>query len=105
VWCRRTPTSPWVFEMLLNDSNGTDWLFRRDHRVHLPLARIGRMTSDGIPYLVPEIVLLYKAKNVREHDKQDFESAMSTLGPERRSWLRAALDVVHPDHPWIERLA
>jgi len=61
VWCRRTPTSPRAFEILLNDSNSTDWLFRRDHSVRLPLAQIGRMTSEGIPYLGPEIVLLYKA--------------------------------------------
>jgi len=104
IWCRATSTSPWAFEMLLNDSNGTDWLFRRDHRVRLPLVQIGRTTSDGIPYLVPEIVLLYKAKNVRENDEQDFETAMPTLSLEQRAWIRGALDVVHPDHPWSAKL-
>lgn len=104
VWCRQTPTSPWAYEMLLNDSNGKDWLFRRDHSVHLPLAQIGRATSDGIPYLVPEIVLLYEAKSARENDERDFENALPMLSGEQRSWLRAAVDAAHPGHMWVERI-
>lgn len=104
VWCRQTPTSPWAFEMLLNDSNGTDWLFRRDHNVHLPLAQIGGITADGIPSLVPEVVLLYKAKNHRESDERDFESALPALSSGQKSWLLRALDAVHPGHAWSARL-
>jgi len=104
VWCRRTPTSPWAFEILLNDSNSTDWLFRRDHSVRVPLAQIGRMTSEEIPYLVPEIVLLYKAKNVRENDERDFEAALPSLSTEQKTWMRRALDVVHPGHAWSAKL-
>ena len=66
--------------------------------MRLPLADIGRMTSDNIPYLVPEIVLLYKAKNVRENDERDFEAALPSLSTEQRTLLHRALDVVHPDH-------
>lgn len=104
VWCRQTPSSPWAFETLLNDSNGADWIFRRDQSVRLPLVQIGRITSDGIPYLVPEIVLLDKAKNVRPNDEKDLEAVLPALGADGRSWLSAALDTVHPDHPWIKRL-
>jgi hypothetical protein len=105
VWCRQTPTSPWAFEILLNDSNETDWLFRRDHSVRLPLAILGHATSDGIPYLTPEVVLLYKAKNVRENDQKDFESALPALSPEQRAWLRESLNTVHANHAWSTRLA
>jgi len=104
VWCRPSPTSPWAFELLLNDSDETQWLFRRDHDVRMPLADIGGTSNDGIPYLAPEIVLLYKAKNVREHDVRDFESALPSLDAAQRRWLRDAIDVVHPGHPWSERL-
>jgi Aminoglycoside-2''-adenylyltransferase len=104
VWCRRTPLEPWAFEILLNDSDGTNWLFRRNHNVRLPLSAIGRTSSDGIPYLVPEIVLLYKAKNVRPNDEKDLETALPMLSGHRRSWLRAAIEVAHPGHAWIERL-
>jgi hypothetical protein len=99
------PTSPWAFEILLNDSNGTNWLFRRNHSVRLPLAAIGETTSDGIPFLAPEIVLLFKAKRVREDDEKDFVSALPGLSPNQRSWLRNGLEVVHPHHPWADRLS
>jgi len=104
VWCRPTPSSEWAFEFLLNDSDETQWLFRRDHHVRMPLADIARTSDDGIPYLVPEIVLLYKAKNVREHDVQDLDTALPSLDAAQRAWLRAAIAVVHPGHPWLERL-
>ena len=46
--------------------------------MRLPLLRLGRTTADGIPYLVPGVVLLYKAKNLREHDELDFDSTLPT---------------------------
>jgi hypothetical protein len=72
--------------------------------VHMPLDAIARMSDDGIPHLVPEIVLLYKAKNIREHDVQDFDTALPRLDAAQRAWLRDAIAVVHPGHPWLERL-
>jgi aminoglycoside-2''-adenylyltransferase len=104
VWCRPTPESPWAFELLLNDADGSDWLFRRDPAVRMPVPEIGRTSPDGIPYLVPEIVLLYKAKNVRTHDVQDFDTALAALDTPRRAWLREAIALVHPGHPWVKRL-
>jgi hypothetical protein len=63
------------------------------------------MTSEEIPYLVPEIVLLYKAKNVRENDERDFEAALPSLSTEQKTWMRRALDVVHPGHAWSAKLS
>ena len=31
-------------------------------------------TRDGIPYLAPELVLLFKAKHPRQKDQADFDS-------------------------------
>jgi hypothetical protein len=105
VWCRPAHAGDWAFELLLNDSDGERWLFRRDHRVVRPLRSIGETSREGTPFLAPEIVLLFKAKNRRGPDEQDFSAALPTLGTERREWLCRALDVVHPDHPWLARLA
>ncbi|HEX3300792.1 MAG TPA: amino acid transporter [Actinomycetota bacterium] len=104
VWCRQTPTDPWAFELLLNDSDRTSWLFRRDHDVGMPLADIARTSDDGVPFLAPEIVLVYKAKNVRENDVHDFDAALPSLDAGQRGWLRHAIALVHPGHPWLERL-
>ena len=101
VWCRPTPESEWAFEVLLNDSQGDEWLFRRDHSVCLPLAELGSRTSDGLPFLNPEVILLYKAKNVRENDQADLLASLSRLDPEARAWLRSAIGQVHPGHEWL----
>ena len=104
VWCRPTPQSEWAFELLLNDARDEDWLFRRDHDVRLPLVALGGHTSDDIPYLSPEVILLYKAKNMRDHDRQDFLIAHPKLDPAARSWLRSAIERVHPGHEWLSVL-
>jgi hypothetical protein len=101
IWCRPTTTDGWAFEILLNDSQEGDWLFRRDHSVSLPLETLGGRSHDGVPYLCPEVVLLYKAKNVRPNDQLDFERAADVLAADARSWLASAIERVHPSHPWI----
>lgn len=67
-------------------------------------ATIGDITPEGIPYLVPEIQLLYKAKGRRLKDEVDFRHTVPVLPGERRAWLRDALLQVHPQHPWLDHL-
>ena len=88
-------------EILLNEADGEDWVYRRDARVRLPLARAIRLTPGGIPYLAPELVLLYKAKHLEERDRQDFATALARLQREQREWLVAALSLTAPGHPWL----
>lgn len=104
VHARRTEIDPRAVELLLDEAEGDEWLFRRDPAVRLPLGRAILRDPDGIPHLAPEIVLLYKAKAPREHDQHDFAAALPMLGAERRAWLRRALAAAHPAHPWIARL-
>jgi aminoglycoside-2''-adenylyltransferase len=105
VWCRPTPNAAWAFELLFNDVEGGSWMFRRNRRVVLPLAEIGRRAIDGSPYLAPEIVLLYKAKQLRPRDEEDFAATAPLLSLETRVWLRAGIERVHPGHPWVASLA
>jgi hypothetical protein len=81
------------------------WVCRRDETIRLPYERIIRRTSNGIPYLVPEVVLLFKAKHAAEPKNQaDFEGALPLLDPGAVGWLRWALLRVHPGHAWIGAL-
>jgi hypothetical protein len=61
-------------------------------------------SPEGIPYLAPEIVLLFKARHDRPKDQGDFTGVLPLLNPGRRAWLAAALARVHPGHPWISEL-
>jgi hypothetical protein len=70
--------------------------------VRLPLARFGRMAAGGVPCVAQEVALLYKAKHHDvDRDAADFASALPLLDAGQRVWLREALEVAHPGHPWI----
>jgi hypothetical protein len=89
---------------LLSPAEGGEWVSRRDERTRLPLEEIGRVGSDGVPYLRPEIVLLFKAKHCRTKDNLDFDSVLSKLDAGAVRWLHEALALLDPDHQWLERL-
>lgn len=96
---------PATMEFLLNERIGDRWVFRRNAAVSCPADRAIVRTPAGIPLLCPAVVLLYKAKQRTARDEHDFEVAVGRLGRAKRSWLRWALDLAHPGHPWIERLS
>jgi hypothetical protein len=104
VWCRPGAGAPWRFELLLDSSDAGDWLFRRDPAIRRPLADLVSRTPDGCPYVQPEVQLLYKAKQRRAKDEADFAAVAPLLGSEASHWLHAALERVHPGHPWLARL-
>ena len=93
-----------AFQVMLAESSGDDWVFRRDPDIRLPLARMGFYPLWGLPYLAPEIVLLFKAKHLEERDRIDFANALPLLSPDARRWLRAAIEKTHPGHEWIKSL-
>lgn len=88
-------------EILLNDVANERWTFRRDTRISLPLSLLRCTTSTGIPYLAPEVVLLYKATQTREKDDADFYAVKPFLEEHRKQWLRDALTLHMPTHHWI----
>lgn len=88
-------------EVLLNESDGIDWIYRREARIRLNLSKwIGR-NSEGIPSLAPEIVLLYKSKNPRSRDEMDLRSIVGLMSNEQRAWLIDSLVKIDPAHEWI----
>jgi hypothetical protein len=91
-------------EVLINEVQKNKWIFRRDLRVTLPLFRVGSYTPIGIPYLNPEVVLLYKAKNSRVKDQQDFLAILDKLTNEQREWLRNAIYLQDKQHQWLKML-
>ena len=91
-------------EFLLNERDGSHWIFRRNPRITRPLTLTCLRTVGGIPYLAPEIVLLYKSKDARESDHADFDVTVGSLSEKQKTWLREALKQQSPGHGWLERL-
>lgn len=101
---RNTPTGPDQLEILLNESSGNNWVFRRNPVITRALSLIGMKSDKGVPFLSPEVVLLYKAKNPTAQDIKDFDNVIAFLEGERRIWLRQAIATFHPGHVWLDRL-
>jgi hypothetical protein len=91
-------------QFFLNDVEDGVWLCRRDPSVTRPASEVWIRSASGLPIAAPEIQLLYKAKHHLEKDEHDFRATIGRLTDERRSWLRQALEVVHPGDPWLAQL-
>ena len=105
LWCRQEHAVPAFIEVLLNESAGEDFVFRRCFEIRLPLSRTFLESKSGIPILAPEIVLLYKSKGELTATKaHDFEHAVGSLASMQRRWLKDALLLTNPSHPWVARL-
>jgi len=105
LWCRTGDGRPWRFQVMLADSDGERWVYRRHRAVSKPINETGNRTADGVPYLVPEVELLFKAKDSRPTDEADFEATLPRMASSSRRWLLAALERVDPGHPWTDRLS
>lgn len=103
TWGREPETGLWRVDLIREPWDGDTWICRRDARIRKPGSEVIAHTPDGIPYQQPEIALLFKAKHTRDKDQSDFEDVLPLLEPEQRHWLAAALELVHPGHPWIEQ--
>ncbi|HZQ36576.1 MAG TPA: amino acid transporter [Dehalococcoidia bacterium] len=105
IWCRPAADAPWALQLMLAESEAGRWLFRREPSVGGPLEQLTCRTADGIPYLAPEVQLLYKATDApRAKDEADLAAVLPYLDPHHRQWLATALRRYRPQHPWLARL-
>jgi Aminoglycoside-2''-adenylyltransferase len=82
---------PLPAEVLLASAVGACWVYYRGARyISRPLAGITR-NRDGIPFLAPEVVLLFKSRSKSDKDQRDVETALPVLNAEQRSWLQDTL--------------
>jgi hypothetical protein len=105
TWVREPATGAWRLDVFREPSDGNTWICRRDARIRLRYDEVIDRTPDDVPYVRPEIALLFKAKHAhRPKDESDFAAVVPLLAPDRRRWLEEALALVHPGHPWLARL-
>jgi hypothetical protein len=103
LWVRRDGGSPWLIDLAMTPHDGDTWISARDERIRMPLDEAVFEGADGIRYLRPELTLSFKLKRQR-HDDVDFDAALPMLDQESRAALRAAIELLHPGHPWLERI-
>ena len=86
--------------------DGDTWICQRDESLRRPYAAIIERSADGVPYLRPEWVLLFKAKEPRGKDEADLAVVLPRLSEDHRGWLaRTIARVYDAQHPWITRIS
>jgi Aminoglycoside-2''-adenylyltransferase len=104
TWVREPVTGIYRLDVFREPHDADIWICRRDEGIRLPYGQVIETTADGVPFMAPEIVLLFKAKHSRPKDEADFAGALDLLGGARRAWLADALARVHPGHRWLPLL-
>jgi hypothetical protein len=105
TWAYERAAQVWRFDVFREPHEGDVWICRRDPSIRRAYSEIVLRSGDGIPYLTPEVCLLFKAKAAREKDRADFDAALPRMTPAQRQWLHDALVQVHPGHEWISATA
>ena len=102
-WLLDEERMAWRLDIMLEPGDPDTWVFRRNESVQRPRSTmVGH--RNGIPYLMPEGVLLYKARATRDKDERDLQNVLPTLSQAQKNWLRDMLHTVHPGHRWGEIL-
>jgi hypothetical protein len=99
-------------EVFPNERSKGDWVLSREPFLTVPVARCVEQSDWGLPTLVPELLLYFKATEYfgeegydRPHDELDFFTLLDRLTESPRLWLWDAVSLVHPSHPWLDRFS
>lgn len=100
VWLRENASAPWLLDVLLNPARNGAWVNRRDESFTAPLDEVTWEAPDGIRYLGPEFVLMFKAKLNRPKDRADLHRTWPAMNQRQRRRLVDYLAKHHPGHEW-----
>jgi len=92
-------------EFLFNDKTETDFLYARNIEIKRALSK-AIMSCNNIPYLAPELILLYKSTDVQRDGYQlDYDEAICMMNSEQKNWLKNALNILYPSgHLWATNI-
>lgn len=95
LWCRRHADGPWLVDVTIGEGDDEVWIYRRDPRHRFQWTDAVLQTADGVPYLAPDLQLLFKSKDPREKDDVDALEVIPELDPVRRDRLSRLLPAAH----------
>jgi len=98
-------------EIGLDTRENGEYIARDNPRIALPMDK-AIMFRDGIPYLAPEVTLLYKTSKAsmesayaKPRTEADFKAVMPLLSAEQKDWLMDAVNTAYPDgYEWLDGL-
>jgi hypothetical protein len=82
-----------------------NWICSLDRSIYRPFSDAIAETTGGVPFLLPELVLLYKGLETRPKDQADFDATLPLLDDQAKVWLHDALVQARgSEHPWLRAL-
>ena len=90
--------------MMIERGTTERWVYERNSAISQPRDQAIYLNDQGIPFLAPVNVLLFKAKHTRDKDVQDFDRVLPHLRPHETALLRRWIVSEHTAHPWLEHL-
>jgi hypothetical protein len=105
TWLRDPSTGRYHLDVFREPHDGDRWICRRDNAITLPYTELIENGPAGIPYVIPEVALLFKAKARRAKDDIDFARVLPLLPQYRIARLSEWLTRLHPRHEWLAALA
>lgn len=103
TWCRDPATGRYHLDVFREPHVAEMWVCRRDPSITLPYRELIGF-RDGIPYLTPEVALLFKARRTAPKDEQDFRRVAPHLTRTAQTRLADWLTRLYPAHSWLDRL-
>ena len=105
TWVRDPATMTWKVDVMREPGAVDTWVFRRDERIRRPYADVVLRTTDGIPFMRPDLALLFKARDPRAKDDADFARVAPLLAPDDKHRLAETLVALYGDtHRWLDQL-
>ncbi len=100
IWGRRAGN--WKVDLTVGSGTDEEWIYRRNPEIRRPWRNAVLYTGDGVPYLAPDLQLLFKSKDVRPKDEVDAGQVIPILSRAERGFLQENLPA---DHVWQRLLA
>lgn len=97
LWCRSSSDNGWQIDVTIGAGDEDLWIYRRDPSLTRPWDEAVLRNQSRVPYLAPELQLLFKSKSIRPKDQLDAERVIPLLDEKRVTWLSTHLS---PGHLW-----
>ena len=104
LWGADFKSQAWRVDMMIERGRTDRWVYKRNSTISQPRDQATYLNDQGIPFLAPANVLLFKAKHTRDKNVQDFDRVLPHLRPHEKVLLRRWIASEHLVHPWLAQL-
>jgi hypothetical protein len=101
TWVKDRASLAYRLDIFRDPHDDDHWICRRDRSIRRSYSDVIKHSDRGVPYLAPEVCLLFKAKSAGDKDHLDFSRVLPRLTALQRSWLRENLQTLYGEHPWV----